>query len=62
MAAPLLLFDRHPARADVNMHALGLLSILVELIAEHGGHDHERTDDEVCDVATIHKLHPLNTI
>ena len=49
--ALLLLLNRNPARPDVDLRALRLLAVLIELIAEHRDHDDERADDEKDNVA-----------
>jgi hypothetical protein len=48
---PLFLLDRKATRAEVDVDALGLLLVLIELIAQHGDHHDEGADDEVEDVA-----------
>jgi hypothetical protein len=48
---PLFLLDRKAARAEVDVDALGLLLVLIELIAQHGDHHDEGADDEIEDVA-----------
>jgi len=48
---PLFLLDRKATRAEVDVDALGLLFVLIELIAQHGDHHDERADDEVEDIA-----------
>ena len=36
------------------MHALGLMAVLVELIAQRGHRDHQCADDEIKDVGAVH--------
>jgi hypothetical protein len=48
---PLFLLDRKAARAEVDVDALGLLLVLIELIAQHGDHHDQRADDEIENVA-----------
>jgi hypothetical protein len=48
---PLFLLDRKATRAEVDVDALGLLLVLIELIAEHGDHHDQRPDDEIENVA-----------
>jgi hypothetical protein len=53
----LLLLDRDAGRADVELDAFRLLAVLIELIAEHGDHDHQRADNEIEEVVAGHLLH-----
>jgi hypothetical protein len=47
----LLLLDGNAALIDLDLDALGLLPLLVELKADDRGNDYERGDDEVESVA-----------
>jgi hypothetical protein len=54
----LFLLDRHAVGAEIDAHALGLLAVLIELIAQDGDNDDQRADDEVDDIATVQVLAP----
>lgn len=47
----LLLIDLDAAGAEIDMDALRLLAVLVEIIAQHGGDHGERADQEIEHVA-----------
>ena len=53
---PGLLFavNGKPVVAEVDMHALSLMAVLVELIAQHGHRNRKRADDEIKDVGASH--------
>ena len=55
----LLLLDRQALGADIDAHALGLLAVLIELIAQDGDNNHQRADDEKDDVAAIQNCAPI---
>ena len=46
--------NRKTVRAEVDMHALWLMAVLVELIAHHDDRDRKRADDEIKDVGASH--------
>lgn len=46
--------NRKTVRAEVDMHALWLMAVLVELIAHSDDRDRKRTDDEIKDVGASH--------
>ena len=43
----LFFLDRNPARADVDLHSLRLLAVLVELITKHRNDHDQRADEHV---------------
>jgi hypothetical protein len=53
MTVRLFLLDRHAVGAEIDAHALGLLAILIELIAEDDDDD-QRAGDEVDDIIATH--------
>jgi hypothetical protein len=54
----LFLLDQQALGADVDTHALGLLAVLIEFVAQDGDDDHQRADDEVDDIAAVQVLAP----
>src|SRR4051812_45488109 len=59
-SAPLFLLDRNAAGAEIDVYALGLLAVLVELIAQHRDHHDERADGEIKQIAACHCCSPLS--
>jgi hypothetical protein len=59
--AELFFIDRQAVGANINMQALRLLAILIELITHHRDDDDERADDEVHNVAATHGLISLKS-
>ena len=55
----LLLLNRHAVGAEIDAHALGLLAILIELIAQDEDNDHECADDEVAILLRLTIRSPL---
>ena len=43
----LFFLDRNPARADVDLHSLRLLAVLIELVTKHSN-DYDKRTDEHC--------------
>jgi hypothetical protein len=55
----LFALDRQATRADVDMDALGLVAVLIELIAQHGDGNRKCADDKIEYVAAGHGGLPL---
>jgi hypothetical protein len=51
--------NRKTVRTEVDMHALWLMAVLVELIAHRDNRDRKRADDEIKDVGASHADCPL---
>ena len=49
-----LVLNLHPVGADIDLQALRLPVVLIDLVAKDGDRDHERADDCVEDVAIVH--------
>jgi len=46
--------NRKAVGAEIDMHALRLMAILIKLIAQHRDRDHKRADDEIEDIGAVH--------
>src|ERR1700704_5448146 len=49
-----LLLDRQAFLAEIDLQALRLFAVLIQIVAQHGGDDHERPDDEIEDIVAAH--------
>jgi hypothetical protein len=54
--------DRQATRPDVDVDALWLLVILIELVAQHGDSDRKRAENEIKYVVAGHGRFPLDAI
>src|SRR5712672_1261383 len=54
MAGISLLLDRNASLAEIDLEALRLFPVLIQIIAEHRRDDHERPDDEIEDIVAAH--------
>src|SRR5712671_1344293 len=54
MAGISLLLDRNASLAEIDLEALRLFPVLIQIIAEHRGDDDQRPDDEIEDVVAAH--------
>ena len=61
IGAALFFIDRQAVGAHVDMQALRLLAILIELITHHDDDDDECADDEVKNVPATHGLTSLKS-
>ena len=50
----LFILDRQAAGADIDVQALGLVTILIKLVANHGDHDHQRADNQIKQIVACH--------
>lgn len=53
-AVALFALDRQAAGAEIDMHALRLVTVLVKLVAEHGDGYRKRADDKIKRVGAGH--------
>jgi hypothetical protein len=51
-------FDLQAARPEIDMHALGLMAVLIDLIAEHGDGDRQCADHDIKHIRTGHNGFP----
>jgi hypothetical protein len=46
--------DGQPAGTDIDMQALGLVAVLIELIAQDRDRDHQSADNQIEEIAASH--------